>query len=164
MLSRTIKSATSRLTQISNQLSPQARTMATLNTKLPLNTGAEIRMFARLKSSKIYTDDVFSQRPLASELGKTKTPKKPPSSPPSKQATAISTPRVSMGLSQRLAVPSKRAESHARKSSSPQSYGTIPITPTMFYPPLMPPSRISERTIWTSTSCTGPHPSRVATP
>ena len=34
--------ASSRLTQLSSQIAPQARTMAILNTKLPLNTGAKI--------------------------------------------------------------------------------------------------------------------------
>ncbi|KAL2043466.1 hypothetical protein N7G274_003773 [Stereocaulon virgatum] len=42
MLSRASKIASSRLTHFSSQFTPQARTMATLHTKLPLNTGAEI--------------------------------------------------------------------------------------------------------------------------
>lgn len=41
MFVRTTRTASSRLSQISNQL-PIKRTMATLNTKLKLNTGAEI--------------------------------------------------------------------------------------------------------------------------
>lgn len=42
MFSNTTRAATSRLSQLSNQILPQARTMATLNTKFKLNTGAEI--------------------------------------------------------------------------------------------------------------------------
>ena len=38
----TVRAAASRLSQISKQLSPQIRTMATLDTKFKLNTGAEI--------------------------------------------------------------------------------------------------------------------------
>lgn len=43
MLARTQKIASSRLSQLSSQLGLQTRTMATLNTQLPINTGAKIR-------------------------------------------------------------------------------------------------------------------------
>ena len=48
MFSRTSKFASQRLNQLVSHLLPQTRTMSTLNTKLPLNTGAEIRKFGQL--------------------------------------------------------------------------------------------------------------------
>ena len=53
MLSRSLRTATSRLNQLASQTTPRARTMATLHTKLPLNTGASIRMIP-LKYIYIY--------------------------------------------------------------------------------------------------------------
>lgn len=42
MTSRTARAASARVSQLANQLTPQTRTVATLNTKFKLNTGAEI--------------------------------------------------------------------------------------------------------------------------
>lgn len=55
MFARTQKIATSRLAQFINQVGLQTRTMATVNTKLPLNTGAKIREHhpAMIKSNRV---------------------------------------------------------------------------------------------------------------